>query len=90
MLKLIQTCIACPEQYDVVDDTTNEVIGYIRYRWGHLVCNPVENGEYKFDKVLYEWYPKDSDGFEGVLEEEEREIVLSACLDALEKYYNLN
>jgi hypothetical protein len=32
--RLIQTCVACPEQYDVFDDYTGCQIGYLRLRSG--------------------------------------------------------
>ena len=35
MLKLIQTCHACPEQYDVFNEEGIQV-GYLRLRWGHF------------------------------------------------------
>ena len=35
MLKLIQTCGACPEQYDVYNEEGIQV-GYLRLRWGHF------------------------------------------------------
>lgn len=34
-MKLVQTCGACPEQYDVFDDA-GEQVGYIRLRHGYL------------------------------------------------------
>ena len=30
-LKFIQTCVGCPEQYDVYDG--KEQVGYVRLRW---------------------------------------------------------
>ncbi len=33
-LRLVQTCAACPEQYDVFSG--EELIGYMRLRWGHF------------------------------------------------------
>lgn len=36
-LQFIQTCGACPEQYDVLDKSGNTV-GYVRLRWGGLTC----------------------------------------------------
>ena len=36
-LKFVQTCSACPEQYDVFDNKGNQV-GYVRLRWGALTC----------------------------------------------------
>ena len=38
-LRLVCTCGACPEQFDVYSDE-NELVGYIRFRWGHLHCRP--------------------------------------------------
>jgi hypothetical protein len=34
-MKLVQTCGACPEQYDVYDEGGNQ-IGYMRLRYGHF------------------------------------------------------
>lgn len=34
MLKFVQTCGACPEQYDVYED--NKIVGYIRLRHGYF------------------------------------------------------
>jgi len=35
MIRLQQTCSACPEQYDALDDDGN-VVGYLRLRHGHF------------------------------------------------------
>lgn len=44
-LNFIQTCGACPEQYDVKDSEGNQ-IGYIRLRYGSLYCQyPDVGGE---------------------------------------------
>ena len=32
--RLVQTCGACPEQYDVFDEETDEQVGYLRLRHG--------------------------------------------------------
>lgn len=34
--RLIQTSIACPEQYEVFDNTTGAQIGYLRLRHGYF------------------------------------------------------
>lgn len=34
-MRLVQTCSACPEQYDVLDDDGFQ-IGYLRLRWGEF------------------------------------------------------
>lgn len=49
-LELKQTCFACPEQYDVYHGT--EKVGYIRYRHGFFIVNPVVNGDYYFSTEL--------------------------------------
>ena len=36
-VRLVQTCGACPEQYDVFDD--DEQIGYLRLRHGHFTAS---------------------------------------------------
>ena len=39
------TCFACPEQYDVFD-SNNNIVGYVRLRWGGLRCDyPDVGGE---------------------------------------------
>jgi hypothetical protein len=58
--RLICTCSACPEQYDVIDDINNTVVGYLRLRHGHftaeypdcggeLVYNAATRGDGMFD-----------------------------------------
>jgi hypothetical protein len=45
MLKLIRTCTACPEQYDVYDDVRQ--VGYLRLRHGVFYADyfPPNSGE---------------------------------------------
>lgn len=44
-LRFVLTCSACPEQYDVYDDQEN-LVGYVRLRWGGLSCSyPCVGGE---------------------------------------------
>lgn len=44
-IRLIQTCEACPEQYDAVD-SAGRTVGYLRLRWGHFSVEcPDEDGE---------------------------------------------
>lgn len=44
-LKFACTCSGCPEQYDVFDSNDN-IVGYVRLRWGELTCNyPNVDGE---------------------------------------------
>ncbi len=48
-LKLIKTCIACPEQYDVFDAEGNQV-GYLRLRHGYFRADVPDCG----GKTVYE------------------------------------
>lgn len=36
-LRLVETCGACPEQYDVFDG--DRLIGYLRLRWSHFTAS---------------------------------------------------
>lgn len=83
-LRLDCTCGACPEQYDVYSDE-NELIGYIRFRWGHLYCCPQNQDGIDIDNVVYTW--DCDDGWAGVIPENVREEVLENCKQALVKYY---
>jgi hypothetical protein len=66
MFKLVQTCGACPEQYD---DPT-EMVGYLRLRHGHFRAEHM-------DQVVYE-SPTRGDG---AFDEDERSYHLNqACL----------
>jgi len=50
-LELIETCSACPEQYDVKTAPSGDVVGYIRLRFGRLtvVC-PDHGGQLVYSK----------------------------------------
>lgn len=61
----MQTCSACPSQWEGTDIFGNEV--YIRYRWGYLtiqVANSSEDSVYSTNPV-YE--SEKGDGLDGVL-----------------------
>lgn len=83
-LRLVCTCGACPEQFDVYSDK-NELIGYIRFRWGHLQCRPQNQNGIDFDTIVYAW--SCDDGWVGVIPGDVREEVLENCKQALVKYY---
>ena len=71
MFKLVQTCGACPEQYDVyLKDNPTEMVGYLRLRHGHFRAEHM-------DQVVYE-SPTRGDG---AFDEDERSYHLNqACL----------
>ncbi len=72
--KLIQTCGACPEQYDVFKD--EKQVGYLRLRHGYFRADyPDVGGE-----TVYEAYPNG----DGVFEDHERDFYLYEAIKAIE------
>lgn len=71
-IKLVQTCGACPEQYDAYFN--NEVIGYLRLRHGYF------RAEYK-DVVVYDAHPNG----DGCFDTDEREKYLKKSKKAIWK-----
>lgn len=57
-LLFVGTCSACPEQYDVYDNTFKQV-GYIRLRFGHLRCDYPDCGG---DTIYYHMFYDDWQG----------------------------
>jgi hypothetical protein len=51
-LRLVCTCGACPEQFDVYSDE-NKLVGYIRFRWGHLCCCHQNLDGIDFNNIVY-------------------------------------
>ena len=74
----VETCGACPEQYDVFDSNGNQV-GYVRLRFGYLrVEYPDYGGEVIYDHEF-------SDGWKGMFTEDEREYYLKEIAEAISK-----
>lgn len=72
-LKLVCTCPACPEQYDVFDGDMQ--IGYLRLRHGYFRADyPDHRGE-----TVYESNPKG----DGIFDDDERLPELTAAVEAL-------
>lgn len=72
-IELIQTCGACPEQYDAIFD--GKTVGYLRLRYGHFSVNyPYVAGE-----LIYSAYPSG----DGIFDSDEREHYLNAAKDAI-------
>ena len=86
-MKLIKTCNACPEQYDVLDEHTNEPIAYIRFRFGQLKVCPYINGEIDFSTILLE--KTINDDYLGVIPDELRSKWMGDITIAINKYYNI-
>lgn len=78
-LTFVQTCICCPEQYDVMD-SRNNLVGYVRLRYGHLSCSyPDVKGEY----VYLESVGSDMTGI--FVDEEQRMYYLDKIADSILK-----
>ncbi len=76
--KLIETCGACPEQYDVVD-MNNQIVGYWRLRHGHFTVEVPDCG----GKLILSEYP---DG-NGWFTEDERAIYFAKAIQAMSRFY---
>lgn len=74
--RLICTCGACPEQYDVYDDTTQRKVGYLRLRHGSFRADIDDCGG---DTV----YEAETAG-DGIFDDDERMPQLTAAINALD------
>lgn len=81
MFKL--TCIACPEQYDVLSGS--DVVGYVRLRHGYFRCNRVEGGSIQRDKDVLAMDLPDEDGDGEFADQETRDFYLDLCARALNR-----
>jgi len=75
--ELVQTCGACPEQYEVMRD--GEQVGYLRLRHGCFRADCPDCG----GETVYSTYTKG----DGVFDEDERDGYLSAALEAIDEWY---
>lgn len=73
-LKLVCTCGACPEQYDVFDAQGKQV-GYLRLRHGHFRADYPDCG----GETVYE---SDTKG-DGVFDDEERMVEIKKAIAAI-------
>jgi hypothetical protein len=72
--RLVQTCSACPEQYNVFDENENQV-GYLRLRHGIFRADfPQCGGE-----TIYIANPKG----DGIFTDDERDFFLSEAIKAI-------
>lgn len=78
-IRLVQTCGACPEQYDAF--IGDRQVGYLRLRHGFFRVDYPEHG----GKVIYQAHPMG----DGIFESEEREFYLEAAKQAILREYNL-
>lgn len=77
--ELVQTCGACPEQYDVFKD--KKQVGYLRLRGGWFRADVPDVG----GKTVFESYPYG----DGEFEDHERFNHLSAAITAIDTHYKL-
>ena len=79
LAKLVETCEACPEQYDLISLLDNKQIAYFRLRFGSFrVDVPSCGGETIYYKAF-------EDCFKGAFKEEEREEELITAIKVVIK-----
>lgn len=76
--KLICTCPACPEQYDVFDADENKV-GYLRLRHGHFCADAPDC----LEETVYE---SETNG-DGMFDDDERMPELTRAIEAIDKWH---
>lgn len=82
MLKLLKTCFACPEQYDVYDEK-GQMVAYFRLRHGVFradLASKGDDGEHVFKETVYESSPLG----DGIFKDKERVHHLNAACRAVE------
>ena len=82
-MKLVQTCGACPEQYDVLDDA-GKTVGYLRLRWSCFTADYLPTGDLNGDEELVYEATIDDSGLSGAFStEEQRREHLTRALAAI-------
>lgn len=79
MIRLVETCFACPEQYEAFDEQ-GKLVGYLRLRWGIFRVDYPDVG----GRTIYQAAPKGK----GRFEDEERDFYLSEAIKAIEREIN--
>lgn len=79
-LKLVCTCGACPEQYDVFDG--EQQVGYLRLRHGWFRADCPDVG----GKTVHEAYPRG----DGIFNDDEREAHLVEAVKKIREWMNRN
>lgn len=73
--RLICTCSACPEQYEVFDEKTGKQVAYLRLRHGWFRADVPECG----GETVYESHPNG----DGIFDDDERMAELGAAIAAV-------
>lgn len=68
VMNLIQTCSACPEQYDLKSVLDMSMIAYFRVRWGYFRVDFGDCG----GETIYDF--SFGDGWNGIFEDEDQRI----------------
>ena len=77
---LEQTCMACPEQYDVYFE--GKLVGYLRLRHGHFRAEYFDGNDYT--DIVYSDYPRG----DGIFYDNERDFYLkNACKAILKRHW---
>ncbi len=76
--RLICTCPACPEQYDVFDDRTKKQVGYLRLRHGGFRADVPDCG----GQTVYAAEPKG----DGCFDDDERQHYLTEAVRAIDEH----
>lgn len=75
---LVNTCFACPEQYDAL--LNGEVVGYLRLRWGEFTVDcPNVDGDEILSVTI------DETGWQGVFNDDTRDYYLTLAKEAILK-----
>jgi hypothetical protein len=85
LIELVQTCSACPEQYDAFEN--GRQVGYLRLRHGYFYveCPGINRGVVKSETVYEaEIGPRGMDV--GCFNEEERQEHLPKAIEAIERW----
>lgn len=80
-LRFVNTCPACPEQYDVFDNEDNTQVGYVRLRHGYLSVRYVD--EEGNQKELYGAYVKGDGTFS---DKAERKYYLEKAAEEIDNH----
>ncbi len=75
-LRLVLTCVACPEQYDAFDGDRH--VGYLRLRHGHFRGEAPDCG----GDLVYEARPEG----DGAFMDGERDYYLRFAVDAIQRW----
>lgn len=79
---LVQTCGACPEQYDLFDKASGKQVAYFRLRHGTFRVDVPDCG----GETIHVAHPKG----DGCFDDDEREKCLLEALAAVEYWITLN